>query len=482
MAITKIIKIKVNTKAAIQYVANPEKTNEGNLVSYVGCSSSNADINFDIALRNSIKNPKGEEVLAYHFLQSFSPDDNLTPEEAHKIGMEFMERTFGGKYAFVCSTHTDKNHIHNHFVMCAAERSMNGRKLNDDLSLLHKIQRTSDQLCAEHGLSVITNKRGRGKKYKEWLEDKQSPSGSKKTQLRKLIDKTIMESKDFDDFLERMKAQNVEIAFGHPKGMGRQTKYRPEGAKNFFRGHRLGTFYSDENIEKRIERRVAFLEKQEKAKEARAAARKARYDAMTPAERKLEKNKIKIKSIRDESDIDISRDNLALKRWTDKQNAMRMQQIISEVKASYGIDYTQIKGHLSELNVENERISRNMNSKKKDIEMLRDFIETCMTYKKLKIYATNMEKSDNPEKYYEEHDSQINAFNEASAILQNRNVDLENLTMDKIKKLQDTLKATEEELANLEEQKKQNEHEITELRSYQKEIDIYFGRKPEEEI
>ena len=70
----------------------------------------------------------------------------MTPEDAHKIGLEFMERTFGNKYAFVCSTHVDKGHIHNHFVMCAAERNMTGKKLNDDLSLLHKIRKINDEV------------------------------------------------------------------------------------------------------------------------------------------------------------------------------------------------------------------------------------------------------------------------------------------------------------------------------------------------
>ena len=70
-----------------------------------------------------------------------------------------MNRCFDGKYAFVCSTHIDKGHIHNHFVMCAAERSMTGKKLNDNLALLHKIQKTNDEICRENGLSVIEKKR-----------------------------------------------------------------------------------------------------------------------------------------------------------------------------------------------------------------------------------------------------------------------------------------------------------------------------------
>lgn len=61
-----------------------------------------------------------------YIIQSFSPDDKITPEEAHKIGMEFMEKLFSDRFAFVCATHIDKNHIHNHFAICSAPRAMTG--------------------------------------------------------------------------------------------------------------------------------------------------------------------------------------------------------------------------------------------------------------------------------------------------------------------------------------------------------------------
>ena len=191
MAITKIIKVKVNPNAAINYVRNPDKTNERLLVSYDGCTESNIELCFKMALSNKAQNRKNEGVLAYHFIQSFAPTDEVTPEKAHELGKTFMEKTFGGKYSFICATHTDKGHIHNHFVMCAAERGMTGMRLDDNLSLLHTIQKNNDELCREYGLSVINKKRSKGKNYREWFEDKSNPSRSKKTQLRKLMDRPL---------------------------------------------------------------------------------------------------------------------------------------------------------------------------------------------------------------------------------------------------------------------------------------------------
>ena len=237
MAITKIIKVKVNTNAAINYVRDPDKTNERLLVSYDGCSESNIELCFKMALANKTRNQNCSSVLAYHFIQSFAPTDEVTPEQAHELGMKFMEQTFGGKYSFVCATHVDKGHIHNHFVMCSAERGMTGMRLDDNLTLLHTIQKNNDELCLQYGLSVIDKKRSKGKNYREWFEDKSNPSGSKKTQLRKLMDKTIMEAVSFEDFINRLKAQNIIIVTGNSKKYGTVTKYRFTDEQRFHRGY-----------------------------------------------------------------------------------------------------------------------------------------------------------------------------------------------------------------------------------------------------
>lgn len=158
MAITKIIKVKANIRATINYVRNPDKTNERLLVSYDGCTDSNIELCFKMALTNKIQNRNSEGILAYHFIQSFAPTDEVSPEQAHEIGMKFMHNTFGENYSFICATHVDKGHIHNHFVMCSAERGMTGRRLDDNLSLLHTLQKNNDALCREYGLSVIDKK------------------------------------------------------------------------------------------------------------------------------------------------------------------------------------------------------------------------------------------------------------------------------------------------------------------------------------
>lgn len=278
MATTKIIKVKVNPKAAITYITNPEKTDGKSLVSFEGCTEENAAVMFDLALRGKRKQRK-DSVLAYHFIQSFSPEDDLTPEKAHEIGEQLMEQLFHGKYSFVCATHEDKKHLHNHFVVCAAERGMTGRKLNDDLSLLHKIQRINDKLCRENGLSVVTKKRGRGKKHNECQMEQENPGSTQKERLKKMIDEAVAVSTDFDDYIECLKNQDIEISYGSSKKYGTVTKYKLPDADRCHRGYKLGSDYSDSAIRKRIEIRL----RSEASKAYRAEQKKISRAAMTTA-------------------------------------------------------------------------------------------------------------------------------------------------------------------------------------------------------
>ena len=87
-------------------------------------------------------------------------------EEAHKIGMHLAKEILGGKYEFVLTTHIDKGHIHNHLILNAVSftdyENYHSNKRN-----YHETRRTSDQLCREHGLSVIVPGRDKGKSYIE---------------------------------------------------------------------------------------------------------------------------------------------------------------------------------------------------------------------------------------------------------------------------------------------------------------------------
>ena len=487
LAVTKIIKVKVNTKACINYVVNDKKTDNGNLVDYIGCKESNAATFFQTAIdSNHRKRDEKNEVKAYHLIQSFAKTDDISPEQAHEIGMEMMNRLFGGKYAFVCSTHINKEHIHNHFVICAAERSMTGKKLNDNLALVHKIRRTSDQLCRENGLDVIDKNRHIAKHYKQWLEDNENPTGSIKKQLCNLIDEKIKTSVDFDDFISQMKSAGAEISFGNSKKYGKVTKYKLPGSSansKWHRGYNLGPGYSDEIIAKRIQKRLDNEQSQEKKKEERAEARKAKYDSMTKGEKAIDRTKLKIRSMVDTSDIETTSSAYGKNKWYAKQDAMRAEKIKAELRDKHGIDYTQIKGRINQLNADNNRYLPDIQKQKKSVESLRTLIEYCQVY--LNTYPVNnrFNKSKNQEQYYQNHEDELLAFSDATDFLKRAGIDISKLEHNRskyIEVLQKHLDSTVEATEAMEEQIKQNDKEVASLKKYQKELDIYFNRKESE--
>ena len=239
MAVTKIHPIKSTLKKALDYIENPDKTEDKMLVSSFGCSYETADIEFEMLLAQAIQ--KGNN-LAHHLIQSFAPGE-ATPEQAHEIGKQLADEVLQGKYSYVLTTHIDKGHVHNHLIFCAVDM-VNHRKYNSNRQSYAYIRRTSDRLCREHGLSVVQPSRDKGKSYAEWDAGRKGKSW--KAKLKAAIDAVIPQAKDFDDFLRLMAAQGYEIK------QGKFISFRAPGQERFTRCKTLGENYTEEAITRRI--------------------------------------------------------------------------------------------------------------------------------------------------------------------------------------------------------------------------------------
>lgn len=125
-------------------------TNSGERATCINCSSTNTYKDFE-NVRKAFGQDKG--VIAHHYYQSFSPDDSLTPEQAHQIGVELAKRMFPD-YQVVIATHTDRNHLHNHIIVNSCNL-VTGQKWYSNKKSLSDIRKESDRLCKQHGLSVI---------------------------------------------------------------------------------------------------------------------------------------------------------------------------------------------------------------------------------------------------------------------------------------------------------------------------------------
>ena len=245
MAVTKIHPIKSTLKKALDYIENPDKTDEKLFVSSYGCSYETADIEFQMLLDQAYQ--KGNN-LAHHLIQAFEPGET-TAEQAHEIGRRLADEVLQGKYPYVITTHIDKGHLHNHIIFCAVDMA-NQRKYISNRQTYAFIRRTSDRLCKEYGLSVVKPGKDKGKTYAEW--DAQKKGKSWKAKLKIAIDAAIPQAKDFDSFLRLMEAQGYEVKQGKFISFRALADGLRPGQERFTRCKTLGEDYTEERITQRI--------------------------------------------------------------------------------------------------------------------------------------------------------------------------------------------------------------------------------------
>ena len=170
MAVTKIKPIKSTLSKALDYIQNPDKTDEKILVSSFGCSYETADIEFEFTIAQALD--KGNN-LAHHLIQSFAPGE-VDYEKAHEIGRQLADAVTKGQHEYVLTTHIDKGHIHNHIIFCAVN-FLDYHKYNSNKRSYYGIRNISDRLCRENGLSVVVpGKDNKGKSYAEYQVGKAS--------------------------------------------------------------------------------------------------------------------------------------------------------------------------------------------------------------------------------------------------------------------------------------------------------------------
>ena len=144
MAYTKIHAIKATVDKAIDYICNPEKTDEKMFVSSYACSPETAAYDFKYTLDHCRENSPNK---AYHLIQAFAPGE-VGFEEAHHIGKELADKLLEGKYSYAVTTHIDKEHVHNHIIFCAAD-NIEHNKYHDCKQSYYHIRKLSDELCRE---------------------------------------------------------------------------------------------------------------------------------------------------------------------------------------------------------------------------------------------------------------------------------------------------------------------------------------------
>lgn len=253
----------------IKYILNPDKTDDLKLVSDFGMSNyldfpsyeemvEMYNINFTnndklYESRNDRQEKHQQNIHAHHLIQSFSPEDNLTPEEINRIGYETMMELTGGRFKFIVATHIDKDHLHNHILINAID-SNSDKKLIWNYALERNLRMISDRISKMAGAKIIEKRYS----YRDYQKYRQS---SHKFELKQRLYFLMQQSKSFDDFLEKAGQLHVQIDFSqkHSRFMmtdramtkpirGRQLSKRDLYDEDFFRTH-----FAKIEIESRLE-------------------------------------------------------------------------------------------------------------------------------------------------------------------------------------------------------------------------------------
>ena len=233
-------------KSRTDYAQNPDKTEQGQLVSSYKCSPLTIDEEFMLTKRQyDLVNGRRQksDVIAYQIRQSFRPGE-ITAEEANKVGYELAMRFTKGKHAFVVATHTDRQHIHNHVIFNST--ALDGtRKFRDFFFSALAVQRLSDLICLEHQLSVIEKKPYRERQKRVLYP----PKESNRDKLCSVIDGILLNEKpaNFEAFLQKLEQQGYEIK------RGKHTSVKGARQKRFIRFRTLGAGYSEDEIKAVLE-------------------------------------------------------------------------------------------------------------------------------------------------------------------------------------------------------------------------------------
>ena len=282
MAVIKRIASKATPKKIVSYLTQEEKTEE-KLIGGKDCDPYNVVNDFNMT--QELYGKTGG-VKYHHIIQSFSPEDNITPEKAHEIGKELAESQFKGFEVFVV-THKDKDHIHNHLVVNSVSFE-NGLKYNASNKSLWDIKRESNRLCERENLKTLDLYHKAEKRIssaeKRIMDRGQIPW---KDELRQIIDIARERTKDlqsFREFLEKnfeieTRVTKNSISYKHPdhgkaiRGRSLGDKYNKEELENEFNGQEKSIFRDGErgtnfgyegisNPDKEFERRADSLEQQ----------------------------------------------------------------------------------------------------------------------------------------------------------------------------------------------------------------------------
>ena len=317
--------------------------------------------------------------LGRHLIQAFQPGE-VTPEQAHEIGMELAKEILGGKYEFVLTTHIDKDHVHNHLIFNAVS-FVDHKHYHSNKRSYHDIRRTSDRLCKEHGLSVIIPGQDKGKSY---IEHQATQNGiSYKAKLKAAIDRLLPACSDLEELLRRLQREGYEIK------RGKYISARAPDQERFTRLKTMGVDYTEEALAARIVGRSR------------------------PSRQPKQRNG-KISLLIDIQNNIKAQQSAGYRHWATIENLKRIADT-SNFLTEHGIgSYEELLDRCEATTVSVARLKANLRDTGAKIDELALKIKHVGTYRQLKPIYDRYKASRDKEKFLRGHESEIILFEAAA--------------------------------------------------------------------
>lgn len=386
MAATRLIALHVNKGKTVaqcladrtDYSQNAAKTNDGEFISSYECDPKTADEEFLLSKRqyqHITGRQQKNNIIAYQIRQSFKPGE-ITPEEANQVGYETAMRWTKGKHAFIVATHIDKSHIHNHIIYNSTSLDATRKFKNFFLSGL-AVQRLSDMVCLEHGLSIITPK-----PYRE--RQKRTVYPKKRTQRDELcdaIDAVLKQKpKSFDGFVQALADMGFEFKDG------KQPAFKGENQKRFIRLRSLGEGYSKEEIQAVISGKNLH---KSKGGSAKAPAPK-QFQMLIDIQAKMAEGK-----------------TVGYEKWAKKFNRKEAARTVILLKEKGLGNYDDLTAHIENLSARFDALSDSIKVAEKRMVEVQALQQHIKNYRNTRQIYIEYRKSGYSKKFFEEHRQEI---------------------------------------------------------------------------
>lgn len=401
MAVTKIHPIEKTLHLALNYIMNSDKTDEKILISSFNCNPKMAHLEFEQTKRECNSKAK---ILARHLIQAFAPRET-TPEQAHQIGLDLCKRVLQEKYEYVLTTHIDKGHLHNHIIFNNVSFE-SGKAYQSNKRSYHQIRTISDDLCKENGLSVIDENYKRfknrystnGKSYMEYTEFKRGNSWKNKLQIA--IDKAVLKSKTYEEFLKTMEDFGYEIKIGKYLSFRHKDK-RDNGRFTRAKASTLGEDYTKERIKERIKdpNKQHIYVNQEYHYEKHSYKKTDTIVDM--------KNNEKVKSSK------------GYEVWAGKHNMRTMASALNEMRKSGVNSYEELDLKLKKVASDRQQLLDKIKHIEKEMKSIYSVIENKNTLSKNQLIYDMYLENKKDAVLYEEYKPQIIAYEIALKELKN---------------------------------------------------------------